>query len=233
MINNMAKFLYTDNIVAAVAKIIRLAETEVYLISPYVDLSKRYKNLIKEKNKESVHVTLIWGKKKTQYKFDSTVKSWMNSMENVDVYFKKELHAKCFLNEKEAIITSMNLYEASKNNVEMGILITKDEDKEAYTEIFKEVKRLIKKSKKYSSKSKSLTLRERAPKYGKKSKEKGYCIRCGKRIKLDVKQPYCLKDWRVWRNKGSNKDYVEKEGVCHICGKSNRSSLNKPTCREC
>ena len=54
------------------------------------------------------------------------------------------LHAKCYLNEKEAIVTSMNLYSYSQdNNDEMGIYVTKKEDPELYEEISNEAKRLL------------------------------------------------------------------------------------------
>jgi phosphatidylserine/phosphatidylglycerophosphate/cardiolipin synthase-like enzyme len=54
------------------------------------------------------------------------------------------LHAKCYLNENEAIVTSMNLYSFSQqNNDEMGIYVSKDDDPELYKEISNEVQRLL------------------------------------------------------------------------------------------
>ena len=56
-------------------------------------------------------------------------------------------HLKCYLNEKEAIITSMNLYDFSQvNNNEMGIHVIKNEDAELYEEVYKEARRLIRDS---------------------------------------------------------------------------------------
>ena len=229
----MAKFLDTPNIISAVNNIIKNAKNEVYLISPYIDLNKRFMELIEEKNEQNVHVIIIWGKKRKQPKFNGTIKSWINSMSFVDEVFHKDLHAKCYLNESEAIITSMNIYEASEKNVEMGILVNKKEDNDLYSEIVKEVNRLIRSSKKEKlSKSTSFLIREDAPKYVNKSEKKGYCVRCREPIKLNIKLPYCKGDWKVWNNL-KNKDYTEKEGVCHICCKSNKSSMNKPVCKSC
>ena len=43
--------------------------------------------------------------------------------------FCTNLHAKCYLSETSALVTSMNLYEFSQvNNHEMGISLTKAED---------------------------------------------------------------------------------------------------------
>ena len=49
----------------------------------------------------------------------------MENSSDIDVYFNEKLHAKCYMNEDTAIITSMNLYEASEKNRELGVLIQK------------------------------------------------------------------------------------------------------------
>ena len=65
-------------------------------------------------------------------------------MNNIRASFCKELHAKCYLNEKAAILTSMNLYEFSQvNNNEMGVYIEKEKDPVLYKDIYDEVQRLI------------------------------------------------------------------------------------------
>lgn len=51
---------------------------------------------------------------------------------------------KCYINENEAIVTSMNLYSFSQqNNDEMGIHITKEKDADLYKDISDEVQRLL------------------------------------------------------------------------------------------
>ena len=143
-------------------------------------------------------------------------------MEFVDDIFCKELHAKCYLNESEAVITSMNLYKASQENIEMGILITKQEDYEAYENLWKEVKRIIKEKPNLFVIQKVSTT----------SSGKGHCIRCGNSIKMDPEHPYCLTDYQKWK-KFEDKKYVEKTGFCHMCGKPNASSMEKPVCMDC
>ena len=65
-------------------------------------------------------------------------------MDYIKTSFCNNLHAKCYLNENKALLTSMNLYEFSQvNNNEMGILVTRDEDDDLYREIEKESDRLI------------------------------------------------------------------------------------------
>jgi len=218
----MAKFLDTMEITSSLQRILKNAKDKVVLISPYIDICSRYKSLIEEKNENHVQVYIVWGKKKKQLKFDSETKEWIKSMDFVEDIFNKNLHAKCYLNEEEAIITSMNLYEASqKNNVEMGVLLTKQDDNEAYDNLWKEVKRIIK------NKPNLIFIQKKA-----ESKKEGFCIRCKKPIKLDPSHPYCKKDYEEWK-KYEVKDYEEKKGVCHICGKPNKSSMNKPSCLSC
>lgn len=105
--------------------ILKNAKEWVILVSPYIDICQRYKSLIQEKSEDNIPVTIIWGKKKKQLKFDSETKDWIKSMKSVKDVFYKDLHAKCYLNEEEAIITSMNLYQASQKNIEVGVLLTK------------------------------------------------------------------------------------------------------------
>ncbi len=58
--------------------------------------------------------------------------------------FCKNLHAKCYLNENECIITSLNLYEFSQvNNNEMGVLIYRNEDAKLYADTYEEAQRII------------------------------------------------------------------------------------------
>jgi phosphatidylserine/phosphatidylglycerophosphate/cardiolipin synthase-like enzyme len=216
----MAKFLDTKDIISSVQRILKNAKERIILISPYIDFDKRDKTLIEEQNKNKVYITIINGKKKNQLKFGSDIKNWIKSMDYVKHIFHKELHAKCYLNEEEAVITSMNLYEASQKNSEMGILISKRYDSEAYDDLLKEVKRIVNEDKP------GMTLKE-SPK-----KKHGFCIRCKSEIKLDPTHPYCKKDYQQW-NKFKDENYEEKNGVCHICGKSNKSSLKKPACIDC
>lgn len=229
----MVKFLDTIEITAALQRILKRAEEKIILVSPYIDIGERYKSLIQERNEDKIPVTIVWGKKKKQLKFDSKIKDWINSMEFVEEIFYQDLHAKCYLNEKEAVVTSMNLYEASKKNVEMGILLTKEGNGEAYEDLLKEVNRLIKRNtKKVPLIKKSVP--DKKPSSYKKSvvAREGFCIRCKEPIKLDSNHPYCKKhydSWKVYKDK----EYKEKKGVCHICGKDNSSSLEKPVCLSC
>ena len=65
-------------------------------------------------------------------------------MTSIRTSFCKNLHAKCYLNENEALLTSMNLYEFSQiNNNEMGILVSREEEPGLYNDILQESMRIV------------------------------------------------------------------------------------------
>jgi phosphatidylserine/phosphatidylglycerophosphate/cardiolipin synthase-like enzyme len=64
----------------------------------------------------------------------------MAEIDDLKVWQRKNLHAKCYINENKAIISSMNLYDYSQTtNVEMGFLITKEKEPEAYQKMMDDI----------------------------------------------------------------------------------------------
>lgn len=116
----MAKYLRTSSITAELENLIREARKELYIISPYLKLSDNMKELLNDKEREKVDVRIIFGKQELA----PTEMSYLEKLKYVRLYFSRNLHAKCYLNENKMIIASMNLYEFSQqHNREMGILI--------------------------------------------------------------------------------------------------------------
>ena len=60
--------------------------------------------------------------------------------------------------------------------------------------------------------------------------QRGYCIRCGKRIPHNVEHPHCDDCYSEWAIYG-NYDY--EEGYCHTCGKPEPTTRDKPQCYPC
>jgi phosphatidylserine/phosphatidylglycerophosphate/cardiolipin synthase-like enzyme len=70
--------------------------------------------------------------------------NWLRSLVFVRTSFGQHLHAKCYLNERAAIITSTNLYDFSQvNNNEMGIHVDREHEPALYRETSEEAQRLI------------------------------------------------------------------------------------------
>ena len=136
----MAEFLDTQGVSYYLKKLINNANDKLYLISPYLQLNNQLKLSLEDRHKFSIDIIIIYGKVSDINPDDS---SWLQSMPGIKLLFHKDLHAKCYFNEKEAIITSMNLYMFSQqNNVEMGIYISKEKDEELYKQVATEVDRI-------------------------------------------------------------------------------------------
>lgn len=136
----MAKFLDTTGVSYHLQQLINKANEKLILISPYLKINDRIKESLEDKNRLKIDIRVVYGKNELQ----PDENNWLKSQTSIRSSFCKNLHAKCYLNENEAIITSMNLYEFSQlNNNEMGIYVTKETDASLYNEIYEEVKRLI------------------------------------------------------------------------------------------
>ena len=138
----MAKFLTTQGVSAALIQIIKDAKKRIVIISPYLQVNDLIKEQIKYKVETSrdIEVWLIYREDKLR----PNDREWLDSMPSIKTGLLKNLHAKCYMNEKEAILTSMNLYEFSQNNNnEMGIVISsRYPDNDVYKDIEKESMRL-------------------------------------------------------------------------------------------
>ncbi|MDP3353103.1 MAG: phospholipase D family protein [Flavobacteriaceae bacterium] len=145
----MAKYLRTSSITAELENLIREARKELYIISPYLKLSDNMKELLNDKEREKVDVRIIFGKQELA----PTEMSYLEKLKYVRLYFSKNLHAKCYLNENKMIIASMNLYEFSQqHNREMGILIdtANEEDKEVYEDASNDIESIMHNSEDFS-----------------------------------------------------------------------------------
>jgi hypothetical protein len=233
----MAKFLVTSGVSHHLEQIITNAQEKLYLVSPYLKLNDRIKALLSNRSIITTDIRIIYGKNDLL----PDENNWLTSLSYIKTSFCKNLHAKCYMNENEALITSMNLYESSQvNNNEMGILVGKTEEPELYEAVLKEVRTLLTNSDSLRVTVEKITTKEMQGKgsphksiitaKGNSIPETGFCIRCKNPLILDPKHPFCKECYAIWKQHG-NPDYQEK--YCHICGKPNKSFLSKPSCYTC
>jgi phosphatidylserine/phosphatidylglycerophosphate/cardiolipin synthase-like enzyme len=136
----MAKFLNTSATNYFLEELIKNAKDRLILISPFLKLNDRMKELLADKNRLKIDVRMVYGKSELQ----PEEINWLKELTYIRTSFCKNLHAKCYLNEELCIITSLNLYEFSQiNNNEMGILIRRTEDAELYKDAYEEAQRII------------------------------------------------------------------------------------------
>lgn len=231
----MAKFLNTTGVSYHLEELIKGTKDRLILISPYLQLNDRIKEHINNLNVQKRDIRIVYRENKLQLEENN----WLESQIGVRTSINKNLHAKCYLNENEAIITSMNLYEFSQqNNNEMGIYISKTEDPDLYNATLEEAQRLLTISEEIRITVKKVT----ADTPGKTEKKivevkslntktpdklTGFCIRTGVPIPFNVEKPMSYDAFKSW-SKYSDPDYAEK--FCHFSGEASNgeTSVSKP-----
>jgi len=239
----MVEFLETTLVSAELRKLISKSKQRIYLISPYLQISKNLRILIQQVDQNVPDIVIKIVCRKDKISADDL--SFLQTLKSANISALENLHAKCYLNEETAIITSMNLYQYSQeNNWEMGVKIEKKDDSDLYDNIFLYVKNILSASEvitKIEMKKSDVHIEEKSASVSKKEIPKkqspippkenvGYCIRCREEIPQNPNDPLCSKDFKSWSRWG-NRDFPEK--YCHICGKESEQSVAKPVCMSC
>jgi phosphatidylserine/phosphatidylglycerophosphate/cardiolipin synthase-like enzyme len=228
----MAEFLTTKGTSYHIEKIIMEAKSQLVLISPYLQLSKTFYERLKDASTNGVVIKIIYGKDELK----PNERNSLAELKNVELFYFENLHAKCYLNERRMVITSMNMYEFSEvNNREMGVLIDKNDDKEVFDSAVNETLSILKSAEVIPlRKTDRATIQNNKQTDSKSSKYKkeirGYCIHCQTRIEYDPNRPYCNECYSNWARYG-NPEY--QESVCHRCGQYEATSMNKPQDYKC
>lgn len=235
----MAIFLTTTGVSYRLEEIIKSAKERLIIISPFLRVNDRIKELLADKDRMKIDIRVIYGKNELQ----PTENNWLESMTSIRTSFCKNLHAKCYVNEDEVLLTSMNLYEFSQiNNNEMGLLVSREEEPDLYKEIYEECMRLVRTSDEIRVTVARIETAENAQESSgsKRTQRKvrttqdrpknGFCIRCGTEITSDPTKPYCAPHFRSW-NRYKNEEYEEQR--CHLCGKEHSATMAKPVCYAC
>ena len=219
----MAKFLTRLETTAKIERIIRQSKKKLTLITPFLKLTDNFYERLIEADKRNVHIKLIYGKAE----LNPEVLEKIQKLNNLELYFCENLHAKCYFNENLMVITSMNLHQFSQtNNWEMGIQIKLDKDTELFNDTKNEADSIIRASIKETSESKSSDFEESKEKHI----DKGYCLRCMNDIEFNSQKPLCKACYAVWI-KFAEPYYQEQ--YCHKCGKEYQTSFAHPLCTEC
>jgi hypothetical protein len=231
----MAKFINTREAVSTIEKLIRNAGEKLTLISPYLKLSKDFKELLTYRNSQDKITTIIFGKQ--ELKPDEM--TFLQGLRFVVLKYNEDLHAKCYLNDQHMVITSLNLYEFSMaNNKEMGVLIDRADaaDTQLFEDALKEVDFISATSVRFdltsgATPSKPVeahkTVKPVAAPKPSSGKATGYCIRTGVEIPFNVEKPLSYDAYKSWSRYG-DLDYAEK--FCHFSGEPSHgeTSVGKP-----
>ena len=108
----MAKFLNTTGVSYHLEELIKNTKDRLILISPYLQFHKRVKDNLENLNIQKRDIRIIYRENKLQVEESN----WLESQIGIRTSLCNSLHAKCYMNEDEAIVTSMNLYSFSQTS---------------------------------------------------------------------------------------------------------------------
>ena len=122
----MADFITEKQLDEKLTDIIWNAKKELIILSPFIRLDDYCKNVVfkKIKNNPDLEVIIVFGKNEgeTQRSLTPADLEIFKEFSNIIIIYCKNLHAKFYANENEALLTSLNLLGKSMTeNVEYGI----------------------------------------------------------------------------------------------------------------
>lgn len=122
----MAKLIREKQHIEALENFIDQAKVELVFFCPYFKLHRRLKDRLEwRKNDNKLRLVVVFGKNpddpgKSLSKEDF---DFLKEFPYITIKYHKRLHAKYYANEKEGMITSLNLHSYSiDNNIEVGVL---------------------------------------------------------------------------------------------------------------
>jgi phosphatidylserine/phosphatidylglycerophosphate/cardiolipin synthase-like enzyme len=134
------KVIGTTKISYEIEEILDSAEKYLILVSPYLKLNQRLKVRLSDAFKKVDNVYLIY--RENELKDRELL--WLESFKNLKLFSIKNLHAKIYLNQDFALISSMNLYEYSQiNNHEIGVKFEFREDQKEYKDTLNEIRIML------------------------------------------------------------------------------------------
>jgi len=236
------KFLQGSELNSEVEKIFSSAEKEIIIISPYIKLHHRITSILNQKKENSkIRIVVVFGKNENDkgQSMDYKQVSFLTDFPNIEIRHEKNLHAKFYANEKQCILTSMNLFDYSQNNnIEAGMLFEKSSllgnvVNNIINDVNKPEHEMIKYFEKVVDQADLLYQKEprfernviglshcvgynvTVDKIGVTDQKMGYCIRTRVEIPFNPKMPFCEKAYKSWLIY-KNDNYPEK--YCHSSG---------------
>ncbi len=120
----MTEFLNTDRLIERIPALMMQAKKDLIIVVPFIQLSESMRKALSHADTKNVEITIICRYKEVKPK-DA---KFLESLKNINIFSHPNVHAKCYYNEENVIITSLNLTSHSeRNNREMGVQVYKYE----------------------------------------------------------------------------------------------------------
>ena len=114
-------FLENQNCAEEIHRIIENANSELFIITPFIDLGPRMKGSFNVARGKGVSIKLITRWKKKLAAKDEKELAFFSQL-GAEILFVERLHSKLFLNENSGVLSSMNMLDGSAHHSqEIGI----------------------------------------------------------------------------------------------------------------
>jgi hypothetical protein len=230
------KMLSAFKVVAAFDEIIERASRTMVIVTPYFDPWPHLATTLIQKLGGPLVVDMLLRGGDDRAKSEESAAPFVQR--GARVQYLERLHAKIYVSEKQALLTSMNLIKPSRDSWEVGTLFDAKEDAKDYQQIVEMAKGLFQTINLTPNSGRHERSREALAQPVPRSPRKsvapqgggGYCIRCSTRISADPGKPLCRDCYAAWAE-WKNPDY--EESFCQICGVPWSTSVARPLCRSC
>ena len=227
------KMLTAFQVVAAFDEIVQGATRSLVIVTPYLDPWPHLTATLLRKLNEKVSVRMLLRAGEDLAKSERAALPFVGR--GATVKFLERLHAKIYVSEHQALLTSMNLIKPSRDSWEVGTLFDATADAGSYRQVVSITEGLFETVRLTAPGGRTEPTKRVASQSGSRSanaerEPSGYCIRCSARIVPDPDKPLCLGCYPAWAE-WKNEKYEEE--FCLACGRTWASSVARPLCRSC
>jgi len=206
-----------------IEQIINNSEKTLSLMMPVFRLTDKLFSLLVNAAERNVQTTIMF----SSDELDLFDKSRISELPHIDICHCDGLNSRCYFNEKDMIITSIelhNFHEKKSGDISIAISRIKDDT------LYKDAKELFNKF--YET---SVIIISSKDKIRKKTTDSvnlfhGFCIRCAIPISFNLTKPYCRNCMNEIKIKNESS---ERDNFCHSCAKKTDVNFNQPRCPEC
>jgi hypothetical protein len=224
----MADFLTTSATTSCIEQLLSTSKRRVVLMSPFLKLSQIMFERLMDADRRSVEIAVVYGKEDLR----AEQHRLLRQLVNMRLYFYENLHAKCYFNESQLIVSSMNLHEFSeRTNREMSIRVWAAD--RVYRDAVAEAESIIQAAtldRGVSASASPVNPPVRGGEARASGSALGHCIRCDRPIPKNKERPFCLDCFVIW---AGWEDWDYGEAFCHACGTATRTSRRRPLCQRC
>ncbi len=225
-----AEFIADGAIYGKLRELIAEASEVLIIVSPYVEPTDDFVREIERAVTRTGDVRLVFRRDRlATYRQEEWFDRFASA--GVELGTVERLHSKLYVNERRALVTSMNFNRSSgENSFETGVVFDSghkvvDGIEHYLADLEPHIEGVGRSS--HAPRSAARSGRRTGVRA---NPANGHCLRCGESIPLNPKRPYCGPDYEKWAE-FQNVDFPDR--YCHGCGRSHSSTMAKPLCAAC